>query len=109
MSVHSKQLGTGNGVGTAGSTIYTVPSGKRTIVKSIVLQNNNGSANRVIIGVFFSGGSNVSWGVTLGASASATESLNYATWFVMNVGDSLKITPASDFVNVIASGSELDL
>lgn len=107
MAVHSTQLGANGAIGTGGYTIYTCPAGKRTIVKTIVLQNTAAASNRVGINLSLVGGGSVLWHVTLGASASATESEVYDLWLVMNAGDSLRLTPAANSIEAVASGSEL--
>lgn len=107
MTVHSTQLGYGVALSTGVHSIYTVPSGKRTIVKGILLQNLGAGTNRVVLNLVRAGGGTVQWGVTLGANASATESMNYQTWFVMNEGDELQVDPISYTLDVLVSGAEL--
>jgi D-alanyl-D-alanine carboxypeptidase len=89
--------------------VYTVPANTRTIVKNIILQNNAAAANRAIISI--NSGSTIlaAWGLTPGPSASATETLTYNSWFVMNPGETLKVVAAASSLEVIASGAELQL
>jgi hypothetical protein len=107
MTVHSTQLGANGAIGSGGATLYTVPTGKRTILKSVVLQNNAAGANRIILRIDLVGGGNVSWGVTVGAAGGASESMLVECWIVMDAGDVLKVTPTSSFVEALASGAQL--
>lgn len=106
--MHSKQLGHGSSPVGAGTVIYTCPTGKRTIVKSVLIQNNSAATNRVILTLSYAAGGSIGWGLTLGASASATESLHYNCWIVMNAGDVLTAQGlTSSSINLVASGAEL--
>jgi hypothetical protein len=109
MTVHSNRLGIAQGISTGVVSVYTVPANKRTIVKNVIIQNNAGAANRVILGIYNGSTVLAAWGLTPGASASATETLTYDSWFVMNAGETLKVNAAASSVEVIVSGSELDL
>jgi hypothetical protein len=107
MTVHSTQLGANGAIAAGGATLYTVPAGKRTIVKSIVLQNNAAGANRIILRIDLVGGGNFSWGVTVGAASGASESMLIECWLVMNAGDVFKVNPTSSFVEALVSGAQL--
>jgi hypothetical protein len=107
MTVHSTQLGANGAIAAGGATLYTVPAGKRTILKSVVLQNNAAGANRIILRIDLVGGGNMSWGVTVGAAGGASESMVIDCWIVLNAGDVLKVNPTSSFVEAIASGAQL--
>lgn len=109
MAVHSTQLGGGANLSTGATTLYTVPSGKRTIVKSLYLHNRAGSANRVTIIFHSSTLGSVVFAVTPGASSSATESLFQELWAVLNAGDYISVNPASSGMDVLVSGTELSL
>jgi hypothetical protein len=109
VSVASKQLGLGGPIPTTGATIYTVPAGKRTIVKSIQLQNNHTAAQRIIFSVWVAGVNTFAWGVTPGAAASATESMLLTPWLVLEAGQVLKVQPISGTCQLLVSGAELTL
>lgn len=109
MTVHSTQLGHGTAITTAGSVIYTVPAGKRAIVKSVALLNLYAGTNRVLVNFTLAAGGSVYLATTLGAFASATESIQLNTWVVLNPGDKIEIDPGSGNVTAIASGAELTL
>lgn len=109
MAVHSTQLGAHTGITTAGVTLYTVPAGKRTIVKSVCFQSHAAASQRVFIVFSSATAGDIALGVTVGAIGSATESMNYECWVVLNAGDKLKVVPVSDNVDAIASGAELVL
>lgn len=109
MTVHSTRLGYVTNLGTGGTTFYTVPSGKRTIVKCIHVFNQTGSANRALI-IGGAGGANV-WveAIHLAAIGSDGESKFTEPWYVLNVGDT--IAGIADHANVTVSvhGTELDI
>lgn len=109
MTVHSTQLGANSAVTTAGATLYTCPAGKRTIVKSVVLENTASASQRVFIEVVLHSGGAIQPSVTLGANPSATEAIVWSCWIVLNAGDSIKIQPSANGVQAIVSGTELIL
>ncbi len=91
------------------STFYTVPTGKRTIVKNIVAQNNNAAANR--LQVQCKTGSTIIvefniYGAALNASGDTTVT---NPWLVLNAGDTLLMAVAANGFYVAISGAELDL
>lgn len=107
MSVASKQLGLSASIPTTGATIYTVPAGHRTIVKSIQLQNNHTAAQRIVVSVWVAGVNSFAFAVTPGATASATESMLLLPWIVLEAGQVLKIQPLLGTCQAIVSGAEL--
>lgn len=109
MTVHSTQLGAAAAVGVAGVTVYTVPAGKRTILKGIWLRNTGGAANVAKLELTLVGGTSVFFYVNLDVSANAGNTVFLNLWVVMNAGDALKMTAAVNSVNIIASGAELTL
>jgi hypothetical protein len=109
VSLASLQLGHAASLGTGGATIYTVPAGKRTILKSVLLQNSYAGSNRVILTLHLAGGANIGWGLTLGTSGTATESLIWLPWIVMMAGDYLTVAPTNSPIQVLASGAELSV
>ena len=109
MTVHSTQLGHANALGTGGTTLYTVPSGIRTILKSMVLTNLGASAMRPAIALMHGATTLATINLDLGASGTDTETLTWLPWIVLNAGDSIVVTPRAGTMDVIASGSELTL
>lgn len=107
MTVHSTQLGAHAAVTTGGSTIYTVPSNTRTILKSLWFNNTNAAAQNVSVIIALVGGSNLTFKFPLAAPPAAGQLLYLPLWVVMNVGDAIKVFPGSNGVDVIASGAEL--
>lgn len=108
-TVASKQLGFNAAVPTTGSTLYTVPTGKRTIVKSIVLHNNGGAAARANIAVLSGASTLFNYFVDLAASGAAGDSKTDAPWLVMEAGESLKLFASVGTIQAYASGAELTL
>jgi hypothetical protein len=109
MSVHSARLGYDSALGTTGVTLYTVPSGKRTIVKCITAFNATGSANRVLVIGEVSGNNAFVEGLHLAAIGSDGESKTILPWHVLNAGDTIAAVADHSSVSVAVSGTELDL
>ena len=107
MTVASKQLGSLVTANAGTYTLYTVPTGRRTIVKEIVVQNLAAAAQRIIMEVTFSGGATFQWVINVGAVNTATESISYPTWIVINAADVLKVIVSSNTASVLVSGAEL--
>lgn len=109
MAVRSQRLGANLGVGTTETTLYTVPSGFRTIVKSIVVCNRNAAANFFALGLY-SGGSEVAiWREFMAASGNAGDTVFRDLWVVMDAFDHITGTAHLSPVSVVISGAELDL
>jgi hypothetical protein len=109
VTVHSNQLGFGSAIGVGTTTLYTVPAGKRTIVKSIQTQNLNAAAQRVVYSVKNGATTKWQWSEHPAAVNAAGEFVDRQTWIVMVTGDFLTVTVAAASVEVGVSGSELDL
>lgn len=109
MGVHSVQLGANSLITTTGVTLYTVPSGKRTILKSLIIENLHTATQRVIVTVKNGGTTKVQWVIWPAAGSSNGETVVQTLWVVLNVGDDIEIKPALGNVEAIASGAELDL
>lgn len=88
-------------------TLYTVPAGRRTIVKSVAIYNG-GAAGRTAYVAVVRGGTTFYGAVwTLGASQ-ANPSSEQEVWWVLNTGDQLKVqTIDSGDMSFIVSGAEL--
>lgn len=104
MSVHSKQLGKSTSIGTSLVVLYTVPTGRRTIVKSVAVINTNGAAQRITMK--FAG---VYQTMHLAAATAAGESQEFQCWIVLNAGETLEISTGAATAYAIASGAELIL
>lgn len=107
MTVRSKQLGINGSIGTGGNNIYTAPTGYRAIVKSIWLESNHSATQRIVVSIWNSGSQIWAAAVTLGASASATESMLLTPWVVLMPGDTLNIKPLLGSCQAVVSGAEL--
>lgn len=89
--------------------LYTVPTGKRTIVKSLLVQNNASATIRVIID-FTSGSTTYGYFcMHPAANASAGETVYQDTWIVLEPGDTIHAAAASTGAAVVISGAELTL
>lgn len=104
MSVHSNQLGKSTAVGTSLVTLYTVPTGRRTILKSVAVINLNGAAVRIVMRL-----AGVYQTMHLAAATAAGESQEFSCWIVLNAGDKVEVSTSAATAYAIASGSELVL
>lgn len=109
MTVASAQLGSAAALGTSLSTIYTCPSGKRTIVKSLVVFNGASSTN-VVTWELLAGATLLStWNTHLATTGAAGDSVYEQPWIVMNAGDVLKAIASASGVRLVVSGTQLTL
>jgi TolB-like protein len=102
VTVHSTQLAAKSGVGTGGTVVYTVPSGKRTIVKSIWVRNVNAAAQHLGVQYVVAGGQLPELVIYLAATGSNGDSVLVLPWTVLNAGDQIKLFPSANSVDVIA-------
>lgn len=109
MTVHSTQLGADLTLGTGATTLYTVPAGKRTIVKSIVVCNGNAAANFVGFGVIRAGVTIANFRYFVAATSTSGDTVSDLPWIVLNAGDQLLAQAHLASVSVIVSGAELGL
>jgi hypothetical protein len=109
VSVHSNQLAATTGLGVTEITLYTVPTGKRTIVKSVILLNTNAAANIAALEVYNGATLLAFMRFYLAITATAGDTVNVSTWFVLNAGQTLKAIATKASVSVLISGSELDI
>ena len=86
-----------------------MPTGYRTIVKSIVLWNRLGTAQRIVIGILAGATLKANFVVPLGATSSATEYVVVSPWIVMDENTKIQVAPQSGTADVIISGTELEL
>lgn len=109
MAVHSAQLGRGQSLGVGPTTLYTVPAGKRAIVKSYWARNH-GTAQTSDFQLVISGGPTLDFFVPLAATPAAGSTVFASIWVVLNPGDQIRwISGASQLTDVIVSGTELTL
>lgn len=89
---------------TTPTTVYTVPTGKRAIVKQIVAQNTTGTSKDLqfrlpVLGTV------LHW--VLAAYGTGADRVVQNVWIVLNAGDTIKLnTVVAGLVNVVISGSE---
>lgn len=107
MTVHSKQLGTASALGTALTTIYTCPTNKRTIVKSLVVYNGAAGANVVTWELKAGSTLLATWNTHLAATGAAGDTVYEAPWIVMNAADLLQAIASASGVRLVVSGAEL--
>jgi hypothetical protein len=110
-NVRSSQLGSAHVTDTSDHTLYTCPSGYRTIVKWLVLRSKASSA--AVVSLFIKNASSAEiaeWSYHLAATGSDGDTANEALWVVLNAGDTLHIqgNNASGYY-VLVSGAELFL
>ena len=109
MTVHSTLLGHAIAIGTSESILYTVPSGKRTIVKSIVATNYTAAAVTLFVKGKQSGSDIWLLEIPLGADTADNRSFTDPVWIVMNAGQQLVALAGTADVSIVVSGSELIL
>lgn len=109
MGVHSKQLATSTGIGTGDATIYTVPAGIRTIVKSAVLNNGFAGANYMVFTVKRSGSDRAYMTLYVTANGAPGDCLIQRLWLVLETGDSLHAFCAHSSISLALSGAELTI
>ena len=106
-SVHSNQLALAEALGTGQTTLYTVPTGYRTIVKSILVTNLDTTA-RVVIFAIKSGSTELAtFNVNVAASPAAGHAVMTLPWVVLNEGQTLAAQTNGGTSRLVISGSEL--
>lgn len=109
MAVHSTRLIGQTGL-TAGTTdLYTVPTGKRTIVKSILIVNADAAAKRIVLKARASGVDFCFWVFYCAAVATNGEQQFLEPWTVLNAGETIRLAAAGSACTVVVSGAELTL
>lgn len=90
--------------GTSPTTVYTTPTGKRCILKSLVVQNYSGTGSDVQLRV---GTLGTIMRLHVNAYGSGGDSVQAFYWLVLNPGEVIQITRVSaGQVGVQLSGSE---
>jgi hypothetical protein len=109
VSVHSSRLGAVASSTTTYTTIYTTPAAVRTILKSLVC-TNLGSAATVVHVLLSAGGTLYAhWTINVAAYKASGGCVIFSPWTVLNAGDTIQVASDAANVNVVASGTELDL
>lgn len=97
------QLYSGRTSSTGSVSVYTVPSGKRAVLRSINVYNVTGSGNRAFVSL--SSGRNI-FEITLAAANTAGGSVNQQVWLVLEPGDVIQIGNANaTAIDYILSGT----
>ena len=109
MAVRSKQLAIGEVATTESGTLYSVPTGYRTIIKGISCLNLNSAFNRMQIDIVSSGGTLASLAVSMGALGTIDESKHLQPWIVLEAGMGFKVVAHLASVDYVFSGAELKL
>jgi hypothetical protein len=109
MTVRSIQLGAGQRTTTAITTLYTVPAGFRTIIKSIVLLNTNAAANNIILTIEISGSTIAAMTFHCAATGSVGDTITQELWIVVNAGELVRIQSTQQPYYYVVSGAQLDL
>jgi len=104
-ALRSAQLFLGSITSTTPTTVYTVPAGKRAVIKFVTLQNTTGSAKNVQMRLSTLG---TVWNWNLGAYGSGADAQQSSFWIVLNAGDYIQMNPtASGQIDMSISGSLL--
>jgi hypothetical protein len=109
VTVHSSQLFAGKISVTTLVTLYTVPADIRTILKSLVISNQAGSASRVTVEHVIAGAIAAIIDTFPATGTANGNTILLLPWLVMNTGDVLKVTGTQQPYYIAASGTELDL
>lgn len=107
MAVRSKQLAIGSYSSGSYATLYTVPTGYRTIIKSLWLRNTGAGSNTVHLNPHSAGGASPYFNVVLATAPGAGDSQFVSLWVVLEEGDTFKMEPVTYSVDAILSGAEL--
>jgi hypothetical protein len=109
VTVVSQSLATGQRTSTAATSIYTVPSGKRTILKSIVVNNGNAGANRIVVEILNGGTVVAAMSLFAAAGGSNNDTPILQPWVVLETGWTISILSTQQPYYYALSGAELIL
>lgn len=109
MTVRSNRLAAGNADGTTINTIYTTPTGYRTIIKGITAWNSFNGFNRLYLEMYQGSTLETYMMVPLGAVGGLDESKFLQTFIVLPAGHSIKADALHNAVYFVLSGAELIL
>jgi hypothetical protein len=89
--------------------VYTVPAGKRTIVKSLTCYNDHAGTNYLQV-VGYTGATELfQVRVYMAAAGSTGDTQELMLWLVLNAGQTVEMAAEASGVQVLMSGAELDL
>lgn len=104
-ALRSAQAFIGNVTTVAPTTVYTVPAGKRFVLKHVTVQNTTGLSKNVQLrlgGI----GTIYNWQLTAYGSGGDRAASNF--WIVLNAGDTIQLNPTvAGQIDVTLSGSLL--
>jgi hypothetical protein len=109
MTVHSTSLGHGASLAVGLHTLYTVPTGKRSLAKWLSLYNHGSATNRVVVEVNLAGTDVVIADPILAAAGAAGDYLELALWIVLNAADSFKVSSQSAAIDATLNGAVFTL
>jgi hypothetical protein len=109
MTVRSKQLAVVDALTTSLITLYTVPTGYRTIVKEIVTTNTDSAARTNVFALFDGSTRLMLFILHLAASGAAGETVVQDLWLVLDEGQKLSAQTSGGTSRLIVSGAELFL
>jgi hypothetical protein len=107
MAVRSKRLGAGLQNAGASASIYTVPTGYRTIVKGVSAYNQAAAVNRFRLELYEGGTFTSYLIIALGANGGLDEAKTLDLFQVLNAGDELRVGAGSTSIYYWVSGAEL--
>jgi hypothetical protein len=107
VTVHSTQLGHNVAVGVSEVTLYTVPTGKRALLKGYVICNTSSSANELALELYNGATLLAFWREFLAIEETAGDTIIRTPWLVLDAGQALKAVAAHASVSVLLAGTEL--
>lgn len=107
--VRSIQLYGGQGTVGSSALVYTVPTGKRTILKSVVATNRNASACLVEVNAFDGSTQIMALDAYLAAAGTEADMLVLEPWAVLEEGQTVQLYVQRSTTYVVISGAELTL
>lgn len=107
MAVRSKSLHMGSSNAGTTATLYTVPTGYRTILKSITVYNTFAGVNLVQLNIVRASATLSIYVVICAAAGGAGAQQQLLPWIVLNEGDSFTLTIGHNAAYWTISGTEL--
>lgn len=90
-------------------TLYTVPTGKRTIIKSIHVTSSYSSTQRIVFAINNGTSDLAYFTVYCAATGTSGDTQDLEGWWVIEEGWKINISVPHPNANAFISGSELDL
>lgn len=107
MTIHSHVLGRGNGTPGVYTTIYQAPANQVAIVKSVYLNNDNGSATRNVGLVLAKSDLSIYAYLLEAFPLGVGQSTSWSGWAVLEATDKLAVFALVDSIMYWASGAIL--